>query len=566
MFDSKIGDLDTLDVKSKKKKNILVFAAIGLVTVIILISITSAFLEVNDKKIYKNRIEKEKIEGLQVIQNPEFKETWAIAMENRIEKQEKKTAEVIDQLASKQENALNELKELIKSSVEKNNANIKDLSTSVESQISALKNNIDEKITAQNDKIEQINIQNEEFKLNQNLNKDNVVGADLLPKKDNAEENLVIMVGENGGTISSSAEQKDIGIDGNKKNPLNKSDLDKMLESELQDVSSKVLDGDKNPKVSNNTESKNTRKKITIVDVDTSFNKSILSTQSEMQKNNLADVKDEKKDLLKTNFHLSTGLTQAYMITGAYAPAFQDAEAEPLPVLLEAEGDIILSNDQIATVEKCLFLGSAKGNMNSQTASIKLASISCLLADSKYRIEGAVNGWVIGENGIPGVHGELLHKNGAWLARTFVSGFLETFSNALGGTNSTTIQIGETGTNETGTGQAIKDNVGQATAQGAATVFGKIGDYYLKMAEQIFPIIEVKGGRTVDIMLIGEQDLTLVENNKLDINEINDHINQIELNKINKNDIIEENNAFTQTLLKNENSDSNEDILKGAQK
>lgn len=549
----KMGDLDTLSTKSKKKKNIIVFAGIGAISVIILVSVISAFLEVNDKKIYKNRVAAEQVEGLQVIQNPEFKETWAISMENRIERQEKKTAEVIDQLASKQEVAMNELKDLIKGSVERNSIEIKELSSTVNSQIENLKEEIESKMNDQNSKIEDINVKNEEFVFNQTQNNDSIVGSNLLPNElAKGEDKVIIVVGQDGSGVSE------------KKEPVLKSDLDRILEDELSDVSSKVTDNDKlngnSSKIKEVVEKK--KKRITILDVDTSFNKDVLMSQTEMQ-SSLDEQSNSEDDELKSSFHLSTGLTQAYMITGAYAPAFQDSDSEPLPVLFEAEGDIILSNDQTATVEKCLFLGSAKGNMNSQTASIKLASISCLLSDSKYRIEGPVNGWVIGENGIPGIHGELLHKNGAWLARTFVSGFLETFSSALSGTNTTTIQFGGESNDKNSPGSAISDNIGSATAQGAATVFGKIGDYYLKMAEQIFPIIEVKGGRTVDIMLIGEQDLTLVENNKLDINSINDAIERSELKKSKKIDTIDSNNAFTRTVLKgSENNGETEGVIK----
>ena len=56
------------------------------------------------------------------------------------------------------------------------------------------------------------------------------------------------------------------------------------------------------------------------------------------------------------------------MITGAYAPAFQEGDSEPLPVLFEAEGSIIQPNDFLGSIDKCFLLGSAKGNMNSQTA------------------------------------------------------------------------------------------------------------------------------------------------------------------------------------------------------
>ena len=542
-----VGNLDTLDIKAKKKKNFIIISVIIVIVTILFISVGAAFLKVDKTKIYKEREAAKAAKDLKLIQNPEFKENWAISIENRMESQEKKTQEVIAEIAGKQDRVLDELKDIIQESSKKNSSDIQDLSNTFDTKIGSLRNELFEQIEAQNQKIEQVATLAQTSKSSSPNSGDIMIGADLTPKNNNSST----VTDQNGLTI--------VVADGEKE----KQDKAK-LEADSKDLESVANEAIKNIESSTDvpnaieettvTSNQSKKKSIKMIDIDTSFNANIVAAAAQIEDE--ASKKEDPKETEK-NYHLSTGLSQAYMITGAYAPAFQEGEAEPLPVLLEAEGDIIQPNDHLASVDKCFLLGSAKGNMNSQTANIKLVSISCILNEGEYRIEGALSGWVIGENGIPGVHGELIHKNGAWLARTFVSGFLETFANAIGGGNTSTINLG-TDTNEnsrsnsyndTGTTTSINNNLATAGAQGISTVFNKLGDYYLKMAEQIFPVIEVRGGRTVDILLIGGEDLTIVENNKVDLANINDHLSELSLKKDKEADKITNTNPFTKSIL-----------------
>lgn len=537
-----VQNLDTLDIKSKKKKNFIIVSIIVVIITVLFISIGAAFLKVDKTKMYKEREKAEAAQDLKVIQNPEFKENWAISIENRMESQEKKTQEVIAEIAGKQDRVLDELKGIIKENSQKSSNEIQELSTSFDTKIGSLRNELFEQIEGQNQKIEQVSILAQSSKSSSPNSGDIMIGADLTPKTNTT-------VDKNGVTI--------VVAEGDKKDKTKQESDSKELEKAANDA----IKGAQGTTIVPNaieetviTPNQSKKRSIKMVDIDTSFNTGIIAAAAQIEDD--AAAKDPKKEAEK-NYHLSTGLSQAYMITGAYAPAFQEGEAEPLPVLFEAEGDIIQPNDHLASVDKCFLLGSAKGNMNSQTANIKLVSISCILNEGEYRIEGAISGWVIGENGIPGVHGELIHKNGAWLARTFVSGFLETFANAIGGGNTSTINLGtDTNTNSrnnqntTGTGTSINNNLASAGAQGISTVFNKLGDYYLKMAEQIFPVIEVRGGRTVDLLLIGGEDLTIVENNKVDLSNINDHLSELSLKKDKEEDKITNTNPFTKSILK----------------
>ncbi len=540
-----VSNLDTLDIKAKKKKNFIIVSIIVVIVTMLFISIGSAFLKVDKTKMYKEREKAEAAKDLKVIQNPEFKENWAISIENRMESQEKKTQEVIAEIAGKQDRVLDELKGIIKENSQKSSNEIQELSTSFDTKINSLRNELFEQIEGQNQKIEQVSVLAQSSKSSSPNSGDIMIGSDLTPK------NNVGATDQNGLTI--------VVAEGDKKDKEKKEADSKELEKAANEAAKNAQGTTIVPNAIEETvitPNQSKKKSIKMVDIDTSFNANIVAAAAQIEDD--AKDKDPKKEADK-NYHLSTGLSQAYMITGAYAPAFQEGEAEPLPVLFEAEGQIIQPNDHLASVDKCFLLGSAKGNMNSQTANIKLVSISCILNEGEYRIEGAISGWVIGENGIPGVHGELIHKNGAWLARTFVSGFLETFANAIGGGNTSTINLGTDTTtngsssnsrNQVGTGTSINNNLATAGAQGISTVFNKLGDYYLKMAEQIFPVIEVRGGRTVDLLLIGGEDLTIVENNKVDLANINDHLSELSLKKDKEEDKITNTNPFTKSILK----------------
>jgi len=293
-----------------------------------------------------------------------------------------------------------------------------------------------------------------------------------------------------------------------------------VIVNENNQVMKSIIDRDGNTTFLNEAGGILEKKKVAFFSIDTG---DVKRYQLKEKRKELAAIKKRAK--AKNTYHIITGLTTAYLVTGVYAPAFSEGKMEPLPVLLQAEGDILIANDDTENLGKCFFLGSAKGNMNSETADIRLNKVSCSFADGHKKIEGSITGWVIGENGIPGVPGQLLHKNGAWLAKTFVAGFLDTFSQTL------VSYAGAGGKNGSAGNVNIGDSLAEAGGESASDVFQKIGDYYLEMASQIFPVIEVKPGRTVDILLKGGDTLTVTDFNSAEVEQIERDIKELEAQK-----------------------------------
>lgn len=600
--------LETLEIQSKKRKNTLFIVFISAIFIVVGFSFVSTFLNVDNSKLYEKRA-LDKMDEIEIIKNPEYKENWAIAMENRLKKQEDRMLEIIDLVKNQQDVVLSSLKTFVNENNEDLKAQISLIKDSEEAKYSDLEKMIMQKIDIQNDRIGQIEELRDravnKISTDTTLGEDLVLGKDFIPVKrfkDKENEETFVLVEKlekdlKSGTVTPETVNKELEKaisnisdpilkEAIMKNPdMSAEDKLNFLRTEIVNNNKEVIeknienkdidqykDSSEIKDESNSTTSEENvieqkeklvseKKKMVVMDIDTSFNQKLIKAQVSIDKKAIVTTSSELKP-----YHISTGFMTAYMVTGAYAPAFQEGSMEPLPVLFEAEGDIIMSNDTIGSLDKCFLLGSAKGNMNSQTADIKLVSISCLINGGSYRIEGTISGWVIGENGTPGLQGELLHKNGAWLARTFVSGFFETFATALSGGQTQQLALGgnTNGTNTVDNQTAINGNLLTAGASGISNVFSKLGEYYLKMAEQIFPIIEVKGGRTVSILLIGGEDINMVENNVVRSGDMSEKAAQKELEERKKSDNINYENAFTKVVTEGDYSqqsisESNED-------
>jgi len=546
-------NLDTLDMKAKKKKTFLIVSVFVVFVVIIFISIASTILSLQKKKVYKKRIANKIPKEIKVIQNPEMKEGWAISVENRLSEQEKDIKQIKESLKTNKEDIINALKETLKKNNEAINKRMDILSKTVTVQMEENTKRLEEQIKKLKEENQLIKMRIKELESIKNMefNKQQgqaemIIGKNLLPEAPKAPKTR-------GGTdLSGSGLTVIMPTLKSKISKEKENVFDKIYEEEKTQEGEKSKIVQKMPHKQIKKTPVSHKKNIKIVSIDTSFNESIIDTQRQIEEEN-RQLKEKilNKEKLKNSFHVSIGFTQAYMITGAYAPTFQNSQANPLPVLLEAEGDILMANDVRGSIDKCFLLGSAKGNINSQTVSIKLVSISCLVDDGKYRIEGPISGWVIGENGMPGIPGEMLHKNGAWIAKTFIAGFLQTFSQAITG-NPQPIVVGTN--TQTDIGQAVANNTAYAAATGFSNVFGKLGDYYLKMAEQIFPVIEVKPGRTVDIMLLGGEDLKVVKNTPASISNILKYIeNKEEQEKARKRNLMQNrilnSNPFSRAIV-----------------
>ncbi|ACO04960.1 TraB pilus assembly family protein (plasmid) [Persephonella marina EX-H1] len=219
--------------------------------------------------------------------------------------------------------------------------------------------------------------------------------------------------------------------------------------------------------------------------------------------------KTEKKEKKAVKIKLPLGFLKGLTLTGLDAPTFQYGQNNPHPVLIVSLSKQIIANNKKLNLKECFFLGSGFGEISSERAYIRLVKLSCI--DKKGNVlEQKVAGWVLDDDGKVGLRGRVVSKQGAVLAKTFMAGLLEGLSRTIAAT-STTIQISPVGTTQTLNPQ---DATKVALASGFQSAASRLAQFYMKIAEQMYPVVEVSPGRKITILISGGS-LEKTKDNKL---------------------------------------------------
>jgi conjugal transfer pilus assembly protein TraB len=187
---------------------------------------------------------------------------------------------------------------------------------------------------------------------------------------------------------------------------------------------------------------------------------------------------------------------RASLLNGLDAPTGGQAQQNPHPVLLRLEDNAQLPNAVRANLKGCFVTGSGHGDLSAERAYIRLDRLTCV-DDSGGAIDVAVRGYVSGEDGKTGVRGRLITKSGQVIANALFTGVLAGFGEALRQSSTTTTTAPVTGAQTQTINNALEYGVGTGTAK----AMDRISQYYIKLADKLFPIVEVDGGRVVDIVL-----------------------------------------------------------------
>jgi len=215
-------------------------------------------------------------------------------------------------------------------------------------------------------------------------------------------------------------------------------------------------------------------------------------------------------------FVLRQGLTNGVLVTGISAPTFSDTEKNPAPVFITFKGSSIISNMFKQDVKNCTATGSTFGNIITRRAEILINKISCTYEqDGKtYMVRNNVKGWVYdGNDGRYGIPGILVDHSGTILNDSVIIGMLKGFGNFM--TKSASIFASQGQNTATTSGnplyspaQVAQTNLVGGIGNQLGDGFNIITDYYKKIIDQLYPYIDVKGGRKITIFFDGGETLT----------------------------------------------------------
>ena len=208
-----------------------------------------------------------------------------------------------------------------------------------------------------------------------------------------------------------------------------------------------------------------------------------------------ADADDKKKDQGKV--YLPPSFMEATLLSGLDAPTTSDAKGNPVPVLIRVKTPAVLPNSIKANLKGCFVIADGKGNLATERAELVLVSLSCLDRKGQAVVDQKIKGFVVDEDGKIGLRGKVVAKMGSMIARSMVAGFFGGVGDAVKASATTT------SINPLGTTQAIDaKNIGIAGAgAGLSSAFKEIEKFYMELARQTMPVIEVGATKAVTLVI-----------------------------------------------------------------
>ena len=186
-------------------------------------------------------------------------------------------------------------------------------------------------------------------------------------------------------------------------------------------------------------------------------------------------------------------------LNGMDAPTGQGHGKDQFPALIRLKKEAILPNRFRSDIRECFLIVSGYGDLSSERAYLRGELISCI-TESRKVIEGNIDAYVVGPDGFAGVRGRLVSKQGQIIAKSLMSGFLSGLSSAFDVKAVPTISTSAGGSVNYESLYSSKALQG-AAASGISSSLNRIADFYLKIAEGLYPVIEISAGKTVDVIV-----------------------------------------------------------------
>lgn len=222
------------------------------------------------------------------------------------------------------------------------------------------------------------------------------------------------------------------------------------------------------------------------------------------------EKKTDKKKINKKDLIVPAGsFVRAQLASGVIAPTGGQGATDPVPALLRVTGLAQLPNFHKADFKNCFLLAETKGNLATETVNFRLKTLTCKKSDGS-TLEREVSGYVTGENGMEGMAGRVVSKQGAVIARAFLAEFASGIGDAFESSGTTTSITGA------GIIETLDPSKTAQTglASGLSEAFSRLGDFYMDLAEQMVPVIEINAGRNVDVVFIKSVNLEETDEEK----------------------------------------------------
>jgi conjugal transfer pilus assembly protein TraB len=204
--------------------------------------------------------------------------------------------------------------------------------------------------------------------------------------------------------------------------------------------------------------------------------------------------------------YLPPSFMEARLLTGFDAATSSGAKGgSSEPLLLRIQTPAVLPNDIKANLSGCFVIAEAVGRLDKERADVRLVSLSCLSNEGSAIIDTPLKGFVTDSDSKVGLSGRVVSRMGAATARAIIAGIFGGAGEALKAAASST------STSVLGTTQIIDSSqlgkyaIGGGLSEGANT----LQNFYLELAKQTTPVIEVAATKKVTVIVSEGKELAI---------------------------------------------------------
>lgn len=227
----------------------------------------------------------------------------------------------------------------------------------------------------------------------------------------------------------------------------------------------------------------------------------------------------QTRDTPRTAYIPAGSILTGTLITGADFPTGKGSYENPTPSLIRLSKHAILPNRFTSDVRECFLLVGGRGELASERAKLRGETLSCIRNDGGI-IQTKLNSYVAGEDGKEGIKGRLVSKQGQLIARTMVAGFLSGMSEAFDYS-----QVSVLSTTADNKVQYQKNFSTEAAKGGFATgmqnSLDRVAQFYMDLADEMVPVVEINAGRQVDVVVISGTTLNVTAQANVNLDAVN---------------------------------------------
>ncbi|MDR0453829.1 MAG: TraB/VirB10 family protein [Deferribacteraceae bacterium] len=217
----------------------------------------------------------------------------------------------------------------------------------------------------------------------------------------------------------------------------------------------------------------------------------------------------------KLNYFPTTTYIKGVLLNGLYAPTLSKGKSNPHPAFIRIEDISILPNNLPRDIEGCELMGDAYGELSDSRVHIRLTKMACTAYDGSKYFDDNVKGVVMGEDGTLGVPGVVRANFNKLLVHSFFMESMAGLGKALQQMSTTTI-ISPEGTAQQYIEGSGTDQMGKVLmasgGQGLGAGFQRIAEFYLNMLNEMSPVIQINGGRHIEVKFTEGVELKLQPN------------------------------------------------------